>query len=293
MLSSLVAISGMLAAAPGGAARPARVDAVEVSFVTHAGEGAAGVKRLTRDGCYQTESGGSTGGAGYARDGEAGCHLPAAVAPTFARLDAVGAEALVREKASGAGPARGAARPSTASASDTEIVLLRSDGSRWKAATRATADDILRAINELPSENQWHAQPPDKPVGTGPQLVVLSVLHERTASVRFQAALASDGRWWCHRTVIGDRADEPRLPVKSLPPLRDAADRLARILAGAGSKATTAQRVDDPVSVEVVWPGQSRRSLNPASLADAAASRFSAEMNTFSAACALAPGYKR
>ena len=59
MLPTLIAISGMLAAATPGA--DATVAAVEIAFVTHAGEGAAGRKRFTRDGCYQVASGGSTG----------------------------------------------------------------------------------------------------------------------------------------------------------------------------------------------------------------------------------------
>jgi len=92
MLSSILVIG--LVAAEAAAAPPAKPAAVEISFVTHAGEGAAGSKRFMRDGCYQIESGGSTGGAGYARDSQAGCHLPADVAPVFARLGAIAPDAL-------------------------------------------------------------------------------------------------------------------------------------------------------------------------------------------------------
>src|SRR5436189_6303478 len=102
MLSSLVAISGMLAAAPATPAR-APVAAVEISFVTHAGEGAAGVKRITRNGCYQGEWSGGTGG-GDARDSQAGCLRPTDVEPVFTRPagPAVGAPA---RQAKSTGPA--------------------------------------------------------------------------------------------------------------------------------------------------------------------------------------------
>ena len=94
-----------LVAAGAAETPPARTRvAVEISFVTHAGEGAAGGKRFMRDGCYQIESGGSTGGAGYARDSQAGCHLPTDVAAVFARLGAIAGDALVRD-----GTARGGA----------------------------------------------------------------------------------------------------------------------------------------------------------------------------------------
>src|SRR6185436_4178908 len=97
-VSPLLAISGMLAAEP--AARPGTEPAaVEISFATIAGEGAVGRRRFLRDGCYQVESGGSTGGAGYARASQAGCHLPADVAAVFARLGAIAGDALVREGA--------------------------------------------------------------------------------------------------------------------------------------------------------------------------------------------------
>ena len=77
------------------------------SFVTHAGEGAAGSKRFMRDGCYQIESGGSTG----ARDTRATARpadLPADVAAVFARLGAIAGDALVRDDAGRRGATGGA-----------------------------------------------------------------------------------------------------------------------------------------------------------------------------------------
>ena len=292
MLSSILVIG--LAAAEAAAAPPAKPTAVELSFVTHVGEGAAGGKRFMRDGCYQVASGGSTGGAGYARASQAGCHLPADVAAVFARLGAIGGDALVRDGA-GRGGATGGARAEGLSpgGSQTRVVLIRPDGSRWVAANQATADDILRAVNELPSENQWYATPPAKAIGTGGQLVVLAV---GGPSKRTEAALAADGRWWCHRSVVGARGADPGLPAKKTLTLADAPARLGRILAGVKQggrdedKAAPDKRADRvETSVEVAWPGQARSPLRPGSLADAVADRFGAEMQALSPACAIAP----
>ena len=109
-----LAVIGLVAAEAAAAPPREAPAAVEISFVTHAGEGAAGSKRFMRDGCYQIESGGSTGGAGYAHDSQAGCHLPADVAAVFARLGAIAGDALVRDGA-GTAAARPAARAPTVS----------------------------------------------------------------------------------------------------------------------------------------------------------------------------------
>jgi len=292
MLSSILVIG--LVAAEAAAAPTAKPAAVEISFATHAGEGAAGGKRFMRDGCYQIESGGGTGGAGYARDSQAGCHLPADVAAVFARLAAIGGDALVRDGA-GRGGATGGARAEglRPGGSETRVVLIRPDGSRWVAANKATADDMLRAVNDLPSENQWHAAPPAKSIGTGGQLVVLAVAGK---SKRTEAALAADGRWWCYRSVVGERGGDPKLPAKRVVAVADAPARLGRILAGASQggrdedKTAPGKRSDRvETSVEVAWPGQVRGPLRPKSLTDTVADRFGAEMQGLSPACAIAP----
>jgi hypothetical protein len=296
-VSPLLAISGMLAAGP--AARPgSEPAAVEISFATIAGEGAVGRRRFVRDGCYQVESGGSTGGAGYARDSQAGCLLPAHVAAVFTRLGAVADSALVREQASPPkGGAAGGARAGglMPGGAETHVVLIRGDGSRWVAANKPAADDILRAVNELPSENQWYAKPPDKPVGPGAQLFVVS--YTNAPSFRAQASLAADGRWWCYQSVIGTEGAEPKLPAKPPKPLKDAeaAARLGRILKGMRPDATddaAAARdksADDSDTAEVAWPGQPRTPLRPRRSITTAMSRFAGEMQAMAPSCAHRP----
>jgi hypothetical protein len=292
MLSSILVIG--LGAAEATAAPPGKPAAVEISFATHAGEGATGGKRFMRDGCYEVESGGGTGGAGYARDSQAGCHLAADVAAVFARLGAIAAGALVRDDA-GRGGVTGGARAEglRPGGPRTRVVLIQPDGSRWVAANKVTADDMLRAVNDLPSENQWYAKPPVQAIGTGGQLVVLAVAGKST---RTEAALATDGRWWCYRSVVGQHGGDPKLAAaKKTLALADAPARLRRILAGASvgardeDKAASAKRSDrDEVLVEVAWPGLARSPL-PRSLADTVADRFAAEMKALSPACAIAP----
>jgi hypothetical protein len=292
MLPTLIAISGMLAAAT-----PARADAtvagVEIAFVTHAGEGAAGRKRFTRDGCYQVASGGSTGGAGYAHDSQAGCHRPTDVADVFARLDAIGADRLVRDGAAAPAAARGAPdRRRGPGGSEETVVLVRRNGARWVAANQATADDVLRAVNELPGENQSAANPPEKQVGTGAQLLSLSAAGGRRSG-RFEGFLASDGRWWCYTSILGPREGEPPLPDKKVSAVTNAPARLGWILAGARADAPEGAPRDDgsPVegtetNIQVVWPGKERELLHPRRLAGAVIERFVAEMKPLSPACA-------
>jgi hypothetical protein len=295
-------VSGIMAA---DAAVPAQtppavpLSAVEITFATHAGEGATGRKRFMRDGCYQIESGGGTGGAGYARDSQAGCHLPADVAAVLAKLAAIGSQIRTRERASAASAAGGARADGLGPGLEqTRVVLVRPDGSRWVADNQAVGNQLLAAVNELPSENQWYATPPAKPIGAGAQLVVLAVTTsgDSGGSKRVEATLASDGRWWCHRSVIGARGSEQKLPATKALALKDAPARLGRIFEGitpaASDEAQTAssKRADRiETSIEVAWPGQGRGALRAKSRADKVADRFGAEMQALSPACAIAP----
>jgi hypothetical protein len=290
MVLGLVAISGILAAEAAAAPRAQTVAAVELSYLTHAGEGAAGQKRFGRDGCYQVESGGSTGGAAYARDSQAGCHLPGDVAAVFAKLAAIPGDALAPEKPAQGSATGGARRRGMPGDSETEVVLIRTDGSRWVGANKSTADDILRAVNELPSENQWYAKPPDKSVGTGAQLLVVSAWTAGTR--RTEAVLTADGRWWCHLSKIGPRGGEQKLPAKPVKPLTsaNAVARMGRILEGVrppGPDDKNARSSAEPETLtEVAWPDKKRTPLPQVPGQDVAV-RFGAEMQAQAPACAV------
>lgn len=294
ILFGLVAISGMLAAAT-AAAPPTAPTAVEISYVTHAGEGASGQKRVTRDGCYQVESGGRTGGSSYARGSHAGCHLPTDVAAAFGRLDAIAADALVREGARRGGDGDGARDPGRMPGGvETTVVLIRSDGTRWAAANRATADEIQHAVNQLPDENQWNAQPPDTPIGKGGQLLFLSAPANDGRAHRLEASLASDGRWWCHRSGVGEARGELALPARRQPQLAGAAARarLGRILKDAeGARedltgfCSEERRMLEELepSVEVAWAGKARAPLLGSKRL--VVKRFVSEMKSVSPIC--------
>jgi hypothetical protein len=290
MIGTLLAISGILAAQPAAAPRTQGVASVEVSFSTHAGEGAAGVKRFTREGCYQAESGGSTGGAGYAHDSQAGCHLSADVAAVFAKLDAVAGDALVREgERNGTG---GAPRPNpTPGGSETNVVLIRTDGSRWVAAKEATGAQIQAAVNELPSENQWYAKAPPKPVGAGAQLVQISAWV--AGNRRTEGVLAADGRWWCHLNAMGTRGAEDKLPAKPVKPLTsaNAVARLGRILKGIrppapDDKSTRIDHLEPETLAQVTWSDQKTTPL-PQVPGHEVARRFGADLQALSPSCAI------
>src|SRR4029077_9118659 len=93
-IALLLLTSGDPASAP-----PAELTAIELSFSTHAGEGAGGAKRLFRDGCYVLETAGGAGG-GRPRASRAGCPRRSDVAESFKRLEALASGgAVVRESA--------------------------------------------------------------------------------------------------------------------------------------------------------------------------------------------------
>ncbi|HEY7373536.1 MAG TPA: hypothetical protein VIF57_15355 [Polyangia bacterium] len=294
----------MLAADTVAAPPPAPVAAVEISYLTHAGEGASGQKRFTRDGCYQVESGGSTGGSSYARDSHAGCHLPTDVAAAFGRLDAIAADTLAREGARRGGDGDSARAPGRMPGGlETTVVLIRTDGTRWAAANRATADEIQHAVNQLPDENQWNAQPPQTPIGKGGQLLFLSApCDDGGGTRRLEASLASDGRWWCHRSLVGDARGEPALPARRPPPLpgEAARARLGRILKDAVGAAEdwsglcrNSRRLLEQFepSVEVAWAGKARGPLQGSK--GRVVKRFVNEMKSVSPICSDAPEQAR
>ena len=172
------------------------------------------------------------------------------------RLDAIGADALVRE---GADAAPRAARTRRARSPARARRIARTHGragstataTRWVAANQATADDSSsRAVNELPEREPVGTRtPPEKPVGTGAQLrrrcrwrgraatdrgVLESVARERRPLVVLHAA--SSAR---------ERASIAAARQRSASAVTDAPARLGRILAGARADAREGAPRDD------------------------------------------------
>jgi hypothetical protein len=286
-----VAATGATGAPPSG---QAPLVAIEVAYSTRAGEGSSGVKRLSHAGCYEVESLGSAGAGARVRDSHAGCHLPGEVAEVFRQMEALAADGVVvrttapavREEERLLGGQR------------TTITLVRADGSRWIAPGKETALKLEGALEQLPSDDQWYATPPAPPAGKGgkvPVLVVLSASDAGGASGprRLQAALAADGRWWCHRSVPALPNDELKLSVRKTWPMApaDARARLGRILEGA-SPGRAADEQAPPraaghreISVEAAFAGGGRAPLHPAGLSGAVVDRFVGEMRQKAPAC--------
>ena len=261
------------------------VAAIEVTFSTNAGEGAAGRKRFDSDGCYQTESEGGAGGGGRVRDSQAGCHRAEDVARVFELISVLPlrAEVAPRDKLP---------------AGQDRVVVVRADDTRWVPADDQTVRELARLVDSLPAENQWYAEPPANPVGKAAQLVVLSVSETGGAGVRrLEAVLAADGRWWCHRTVPAGATEELQPPRKRTKPLspEDARARLAHITAGLSPPGTG--RDDDTAvsrsghgvnrTVEVAFAGAPRAPARPRNKAADVAKRFEAKLQPVAPACAL------
>src|SRR5215203_4401771 len=69
-----------------GASAAGQVAVIEVPFSTGGGDGASGVRRFFRNGCYEVVSEGGPGAA-KSKDSQAGCHLPGEVFEAFQQLD--------------------------------------------------------------------------------------------------------------------------------------------------------------------------------------------------------------
>jgi hypothetical protein len=278
------AILALLALVPVPPQRPAVV-AIEVTFATHAGEGAVGRKRFDRDGCYQSEAEGGTGGGARAHDSEAGCHRAEDVERVFALIAAL--------------PLRAELVPAKLPDEHNRIVVVRADDTRWIPTDDQGARELLRLVNGLPSENQWYAQPPANPAGKTAQLVALSVSETGGASGvrRLEAVVAADGRWWCHRSVPAGAIEELQLARKRPKPLSpaEAQARLANITAGLSppgsgrdndaAAARTAHGINR--TVEVAFAGGPRAPARPRHKAADVAKRFEARMRPMAATCAL------
>ncbi len=270
-------------------ASPAQVAAIEVPFSTGGEQGASGLKRFFRNGCYEVTS----EGGGKSRDSQAGCHLPGEVTEVFQQLDTMASTsggAMVKEKGRPGGEGRG-----RQSGAQVGAVVVRGDGSRWVSSNDDVAGQLLSAINGIPGENQWHAKRGDATVGKGPQFVAVSLSAPGDGGPRkLQASLSANGRWWCHRSTGGGggAAAAGRAPKLASLIGRDAGARLGRILQGARPKGAND---DDPeeaatggleTSVELIFAGRSRSGLFPKRLSQTVAKRFTTEMARQSPICA-------
>lgn len=277
------AILAMFVLVPVPPQRPA-VAAIEMTFATHAGEGAVGRKRVDRNGCYQSESEGRTGVVGRAHDSEAGCHRADDVERVFALIAGLPLRAEVA---------------ATLPDEHNRVVVVRADDTRWVAADDQGARELVRLVNSLPSDNQWYAQPPANPVGNTAQLVALAVSDTGGAGGvrRLEAVVAADGRWWCHRSVPVAVVQELQLARKRAKPLSpaEARARLATITAGLSPPGSgrddgaAAARTGHGVNrtVEVAFAGGPRAPARPRHKAADVAKRFEARMRPMAAACAL------
>ena len=224
-----------------------------------------------RDGCYQIESGGGTGGAGTRATAR-----PAATAPPTSRRSS---RASARSRATRwcATTPGGAARPSGARAdgllggdSQTRVVLIRRTARAGWRRIRRRPTTSLRAVNELPSENQWYATPP-----ANRSARVASWSCCRWSGRRLDGAPKPCSR----RTAAGGAtaaSSASAVPNRKLPGKRVAA------VAGCARPARPDPRRGEPgparrrrarrpdkrsdgveISVEVAWPGQARAPAAP------------------------------
>jgi len=305
-----VCLAGMVTGvAPAVAA--GEVAGVETQSYTHAGEGSQGMRRVFRDGCYQGDSEGGNGGGLTVHDREAGCAGPGLFEKMFEQLDALAASnRLVREEG---GAAKSRPEPAThgrpqgapnrrspgglrgglvdamddAPAGMKPVVILK-NGTRWIPANQDARKAVAVAIGLEPSIDAWYVKPPQPPVGSGPQLVALSV---RRGSKVLQASLVADGRWWCHLSVPlnGERgATVAARPTKLT--TSKAADHLKRILVGGSAKSDReGSRADNDgeISVQVPSADGEREAIKDRALAKITARRFVEAMAPQSTACTL------
>lgn len=287
---------GMFLGEPGAAAD--QVAVIEVPFSTGAGDGASGLRRFFRSGCYEVVSEGGPGAA-KSRDSQAGCHLPGEVSEAFERLDVLASAsggAIIQEgkKESNVPSSSGGERPF--GRSQARVVVVKGDGSRGVAVNDDVAGLLLAAVNSIPADNQWHAKLPAPPHGKGPQFVAIRISSTGGGVPKtFQASLSADGRWWCHRSAGTGVAPMPTSGKQRLAPIggREAGARLGRILKGAKPKSPLDDDDDGKgvagveTSVELVFAGRSRSALFPGRLASTVAKRFATEMTRHSPLCAL------
>jgi hypothetical protein len=281
---------------------PGPVSSIETRFLTHFGEGAAGRRRVFRNGCYQSESRGGTGG-GQAKDSQAGCTTPSIFAAMFAKADeVVAAGVLVPENLSEVTKEQSAQHVVTA-LDDTSVglhpVVVCDDGRRLVAKDKQASQLLERVVGMEPSIDPWYVTPPKPALSAGAQMIALSARKiGRSGEGTLQASLVASGSWWCHRSIPTLGAAAPttvsRPTPKPLPPARAAAI-LDRVLAGISARALAADEAEGlavperDIQVEAAVGLGPRTAVRSTTAVTRVATRFGDEMRAQSSAC-VPPG---
>jgi hypothetical protein len=296
----LVLIGLLVSAGAAKGATSGEASAIETHSNTRAGEGSIGLRRVFRNGCYQSESRGSPGGGADVHDSEAGCADAAVFQGLFRQIDALIADgSLVPEPRPSEAAAKGGRR--RGGLGDGAVEGVRSiviDGAGRRLAPKdEDAVQRLGLVARLePTIDAWYVTPPRSPRGGGPQLIALSSQKSGARSFRMlQASLVATGAWWCHLTVPA----EPSAGVESFTgpaprPLASAQATaiLGRVLAGVTARALATgdekgePSSDDALSVEAAVGTGPRTAIRSKAIASGAQTRFVAEMRAQSAACA-------
>jgi hypothetical protein len=300
VLVLLLAAGGAAAAAraaDAGRAGSGQVSAIETLSLTHVGEGSAGRRRVFRNGCYQSESRGGTGG-GQAHDSNAGCTTARSFADMFTQADALVADGvLVPEDPAAAAAAVGRIFVSALDDAMTGLkpVLVCADGRRLVARDKESAQHMERIVGMEPSIDAWYVTPPKPAIGSGAQLIALSVQKSaRSSSRMLQASLVATGAWWCHLSVPTLDSDAPQTFSQPTPrPLSPtkAAGILDRVLAGISARALAEDAAkdlpagDSPILVEAAVGAGPRTHVRSTAAAPRAVKSFGNEMRAQSSAC--------
>jgi hypothetical protein len=298
LLGAVGAAAGTARAADDARAGPGRVSAIETHSFTHAGEGSVGGRRVFRNGCYQSESRGGTGG-GQAHDSDLGCTAAGVFKDMFAQADTLlTGGALVPEGPApdGAGKGRrGGLADHDNDMQGARSVVIDTSGHRLVPRDAEAAKQLAAIVGREPSLDSWYVKPPKPAHGTGPQMIALSVQKsERRGERMLQASLIVDGTWWCHLSVPTGYEDPPEgfshPAPRPLPPAKAAAI-LASALTGISARSLAADEAkdlptgDSPILVEAAVGSGPRTHVRSATAAARAATSFGKEMRTQSSAC--------
>jgi len=278
------------------------VSAIETRFLTHVGEGAAGRRRVFRNGCYQSDSRGGTGG-GQAQDSQAGCTTPSTFAAMFAKADEVVADGVLVPENPAEVAKDEAARHFVTALDDARVglhpVVVCADGRRLVAKDKQASQRLEGVVGMEPSIDAWYVTPPKPALGAGAQMIALSARKVgRSGDRTLQASLVANGSWWCYRSIPTQGSDAPTTfsqpPPKPLPPAKAAAI-LDRVLAGISARALAADEAkglvipERDIQVEAAVGSGPRTAIRSTTAVTGVATRFGGEMRAQSSAC-VPPG---